>query len=280
MFSDVHNRIHFTIAAKVETRENHAKVDRDSKYVKWNQIKSQQFVNDLFSDENGRDKDLDEKFDAMLSHDDVTDDCIDDIVSDLQNIFVNTAKYTFGYKSNEQRSTDLNKNPWFDNTCKEKRDEFRRVRDKYRFDQSDGTKEELNLKETAIRRQMNSSFKKFQENNAAIISETSKNDTKKMWKILNNMNGCKKENVDIPIDNLYEYFKDVNENYDEAGTFLHNICDNQIYDDILNGDITEDEVLNAIKNLNNDKAAGIDDFVNEYFKYSSSQLVYILLQII
>ena len=50
MFSDVHNRIHFTIAAKVETRENHAKVDRDRKYVKWNQIKSQQFVNDLFSD--------------------------------------------------------------------------------------------------------------------------------------------------------------------------------------------------------------------------------------
>jgi hypothetical protein len=60
------------------------------------------------------------------------------------------------------------------------------------------------------------------------------------------------------------------ENDDEAGTFLDNICDNQIYDDILNGDITEDEVLNAIKNLKNGKAAGIDDFVNEYFKYSQS----------
>ena len=90
----------------------------------------------------------------------------------------------------------------------------------------------------------------------------------------------KKENVDIPVDTLYEYFKDVNENDDEAGAFLHNICDNQIYDDILNDDITEDEVLNAIKNLKNDKAAGIDDFVNEYFKYSSPQLVYIFPQII
>ena len=74
--------------------------------------KSQQFVNDLFSDENGRVKDLDEKLDAMLRHDDVTHD-IDDIVSDLQNIFIHTAKSTFGYTSNEQRSTD--KNPWFDN---------------------------------------------------------------------------------------------------------------------------------------------------------------------
>ena len=92
-------KTHCTIAATVETRENHAKVDRDRKYVKWNHIKSQQFVNDLhvFADENGRVKDLDDKLDAMLSHDDVTHDCIDNIVSDLQNMFVNTAKYTFGY---------------------------------------------------------------------------------------------------------------------------------------------------------------------------------------
>ena len=67
----------------------------------------------------------------------------------------------------------------------------------------------------------------------------------------------------------------MNENDDEAETFLDNICDNQICDDILNGDITADETLNAIKNLKNRKAAGIDDFVNEYFKYSSQQLVII-----
>jgi hypothetical protein len=68
-------------------------------------------------------------------------------------------------------------------------------------------------------------------------------------------------------------FKNLNENDDESDTFLDNICDDQIYDDILNGDITEDEVSNAIKNLKNGKAAGIDDFVNEYFKCSSPQLV-------
>ena len=152
----------------------------------------------------------------------------------------------------------------------------------YIFDKSDGTKEELNLKAKAFRRQINSSVKQFQENNAAKLREASTNYTKKMWKILNNMNQCKK-NVGIPIVTLYEYFKDLNENDekdDEAGTLLHNICDNQIYDDILNGDITEDEVLNANLNLKNDKAAGIDDFVNAYFKYSSPQLVNILLQII
>ena len=39
----------------------------------------------------------------------------------------------------------------------------------------------------------------------------------------------KKENVDIPIDTLYEFSKKLNENDendDEADTFLDNICDN------------------------------------------------------
>ena len=43
------------------------------------------------------------------------------------------------------------------------------------------------------------------------------------------MNGCKKEKVDIPIDTLYEFSKNLNENDendDEADTFLDNICDN------------------------------------------------------
>jgi hypothetical protein len=44
MFSDVHNRIHFTIAAKVETRENHAKVDRDRKYVEHRLHQSNNFI--------------------------------------------------------------------------------------------------------------------------------------------------------------------------------------------------------------------------------------------
>ena len=104
------------------------------------------------------------KLDVIVNNND--DDCIDDIVSDLQKIFVNTAKSTVGYMSNEQRSTDHNNNPWFGNTCKEKRDEFHIVRNRYRFDKSDRTKEGLNLKAKALRGQMNSSFKKFQKNNA------------------------------------------------------------------------------------------------------------------
>jgi hypothetical protein len=36
--------------------------------------------------------------------------------------------------------------------------------------------------------------------------------------------------------------------------------------DLLNSEITEDEVIKAVKNLKNSKVPGLDDIVNEYLK--------------
>ena len=46
---------------------------------------------------------------------------------------------------------------------------------------------------------------------------------------------------------------------------FNGMCENPVYDMILNGSITESEIIDAIKNLKIGKAAGIDNFVNEYF---------------
>ena len=40
------------------------------------------------------------------------------------------------------------------------------------------------------------------------------------------------------------------------------MCENPVYDMILNGSTKESEIIDVIKN---GKAAGIDNFVNEYF---------------
>ena len=49
---------------------------------------------------------------------------------------------------------------------------------------------------------------------------------------------------------------------DEDNIVLNDMCQNPVYNMILNGSITESEIIDAIKN---GKAAGIDNFVNEYF---------------
>ena len=50
----------------------------------------------------------------------------------------------------------------------------------------------------------------------------------------------------------------------EDDIVFNDMCENPIYDMIVNGPITESEIIDAIKNLKNGKATGIDNFVNEY----------------
>ena len=58
----------------------------------------------------------------------------------------------------------------------------------------------------------------------------------------------------------------------EDDIVFNDMCENPVYDMIVNGPITESEIIDAIKNLKNGKATGIDNFVNEYFKYSQPKL--------
>jgi len=61
---------------------------------------------------------------------------------------------------------------------------------------------------------------------------------------------------------LNEEMQDEN---DEDDIVFNDMYENPVYDMILNGSITENEIIDAINNLKNGKAAGIDNFVNEYF---------------
>ena len=51
------------------------------------------------------------------------------------------------------------------------------------------------------------------------------------------------------------------------------ICNNEVFDEILNGEISELEIQDAIRNLKNNKAPSADRIVNEYLKYSSPQFL-------
>ena len=54
---------------------------------------------------------------------------------------------------------------------------------------------------------------------------------------------------------------------------INEICDNPVYDEILNGKITELEITEAIRKLKNNKAPGTDNILNEYLKHSSPLLI-------
>ena len=62
------------------------------------------------------------------------------------------------------------------------------------------------------------------------------------------MSGRKKENADISIETFYDYFKNLNEDMQgEDDIVFNDMCENPVYDIILNGSITESEIIDVIK---------------------------------
>ena len=100
------------------------------------------------------------------------------------------------------------------------------------------------------------------------LRSASKTDTKKIWKILKSFSKNKNsEENKISLDILYEYFKEFkNSSENEASSDDFSSIYSQNDADLLNSEITEDEVIKAVKNLENSKVPGLDDIVNEYLK--------------
>jgi hypothetical protein len=81
---------------------------------------------------------------------------------------------------------------------------------------------------------------------------------------------------------LYEYFKELNnyeEDDDDDDIDLDAVCHNPLYDILLNDELTEREILNAIKGLKNNKSPGPDSVLNEYLKNSPPYLIRILYRL-
>ena len=128
---------------------------------------------------------------------------------------------------------------------------------------------------------MTNNFQNFQTRFENGLRNTSKTDPKKFWSILNRIDRSS-EKEKISIDNLHEYFKDLN-NYNDIDdesefdiTYDNDFINSSIAgnaDDILNSAITEDEIRIAIKDLKNNKASGIGEIINEYLKSTVSQMM-------
>ena len=107
---------------------------------------------------------------------------------------------------------------------------------------------------------------------------TSESNTGDLWKILNKF---KKREDKIDIDELYEYFKNLNLS-NEVGDSNFEMPDNNdnVANDTLNGKIIEEEITSIIQNLKNGKAPGYDCVINEYIKSTISLCMPLYLKLL
>ncbi|KAK3096812.1 hypothetical protein FSP39_003531 [Pinctada imbricata] len=187
-------------------------------------------------------------------------------------LLIEAASKSFGYA----KKGGFNKNPkkfqpWFSNSCKEKRNKFYESRERYKQEKNIENRQRMKQSSKDYKREINKSYSKYQFEMEKEIRNTSKTDSRQFWKILNKLNGKNESEIKASLDDfkLFAYFRVINEGEDDEEEFnTSDEGDETFNTDILNENISEKEIEDSIRNLKNNKAKGFDDISNEYIKHS------------
>jgi hypothetical protein len=145
--------------------------------------------------------------------------------------------------------------PWFNVECKLARQNYRKLRRKYKKHRTEKNKEELNNSEKYYKRTLDKNQKLYRNKITKQLRNLRTNNPKEYLKILNS--GRHKKQPNISIENLLQFFKKLNDapsNFDEIDIPSLN-------DDMMNGQnynlnvyIQKDEIIKCIQKLKNNKA--------------------------
>lgn len=279
MFSDVHNRLSFSFSfpsGNILEKSQHTTNSTCNTYVRWDNRKADDFIQVLSNDTGNSLQQLNDVLNSV-DIDTITSESVNKIVNNIGHVLLETADTVFGKPKKTPYNPDHENKPWFNKECRDKRDQFNKSRHAYNRVKSGANKTTLNQTAREYRKVLQSNHQKYKDKCSKELRTLSKHDTKTFWKTLRKFSNIKKNSPSIDIDTFYEYFKDLNAGEDEdlntSDFDINEICNNPIYDEILNGTVSELEISEAINKLKNNKAPGSDKILNEFLKYSPPDLV-------
>jgi len=205
---------------------------------------------------------------------------INSLLDNLCNILLNSAKSTFGTSeyskvkhTGKQKLGKLKKDSLNDD-CHFERRNFRKR--KRIFQKSRTTCNEnfddFKLAEKRYKKVMDEAILAHRRKLSREINSLKSSNSQEFWKLLKK--GKTREQSNIPLDKLFEFFKTLNEKPD-ADPINFPLLDpddvNELNENI-NMKISK-EILKCIKKLKNNKACGEDLVINEYIKSTVRELI-------
>ena len=113
-----------------------------------------------------------------INHTTVTAEQVNKLISDISSTFTSSADTVFGAREQVRRNYNNNNKPWFNKECKQKRDAFHKVQNKYRNNKTIETNTLLNSKAKEFRNELNKRYSLYQTKCANELRSHSKTNPK------------------------------------------------------------------------------------------------------
>ncbi|CAC5383037.1 unnamed protein product [Mytilus coruscus] len=177
---------------------------------------------------------------------------LDNIVDKINSVFIDSAAETFGQTRKRCSSANRVEQPWFNSACNAKRKSSHAAKKKYNCIKNEEMRLCLRQASADYKKELDKAYKDYEFRTENIIRETTSNNPNKLWKLLNDFGSHSSNNkANIHIDVLYKYFEDINKNTDYENDNVNldftAVSDNSMFDDIINGYISSEEILEDLK---------------------------------
>ena len=273
LYSDAHCPVSLSLRARKRTNT----IIGDSQTIQdnirlWNAEKSKLFQDNFYSQDL---TEIDSRIVSMANRGALQQHELDAVVNQIGVIFEKCAEKSFGRikPTSKTKIPDPLKKPWFDKSCHRARNEYHRARQRYNLNKNNENKTNLKHVSKFYKYTMNLNIKKYKEARIQTLKSLKNPNPRKFWNLLNANDP--KADCQAPLKDLYDYFKSVNENQNGLETDLpQNGTDNDdTINEELNKPISESEVRAAVKQLQNNKSAGLDNIKNEHIKSTSEVMI-------
>ena len=183
------------------------------------------------------------------------------------------------------------KNIWYDQDCRDKKKEAKKAFDKLRKSEDNTNQssrdEALNdykHKKRQYTDTVKAKKKDFRQKTYKEIMDN-RNDSSKFWKLIKKVRRSRPSTVDIALNKWEQHFRKVYRSSEGEGEVEQENTakapveqsrereENVNIVEELDREITEDEVINAVKKLKSGKASGVDEIPPEFLKAGSEKLI-------
>ena len=199
---------------------------------------------------------------------------VESISLEFKNLFIDSARLTGLRKETRFINSKRNKNtkiskPWFDTECYKARKSYLKFKSRSKYLENIDTREIVKEKFCDYKRLIKKKKHDFNLSFHQTLRNNVKSHPREFWKMIK---GKQMSNTKIDINVFKEHFESLNDmqNVPEQGSFgdidVTSINHEDPINEFINEPFTEAEVKRQILLTKNNKAAGFDRLINEYFQ--------------